>query len=308
MSNLKYTVYILKCADKSYHIGITRNLSKRVALHESGQNPMSPTLHKRPLKLAFSADFKKINEALVFEKYLNTISDETLKNLIENEIEKLHKKAFELSTSPTIVTETIQEKTITLPALYLGNIFYFKLIAQYSTVYINPKALYEKQTFRNRSEILGANGIQSLTIPIIRPNGKATIMANALLSTDEDWRKNHIRAITSAYKKAPYFEFYALEIFSIINQKNTNLYDLNFKLVEHLAAALDLETEIKCSLKDDNQIAENLNELVIPKLKSTEGFKTYTQTFQDRFDFEPNLSILDLLFNVGPAAKSYLLN
>jgi len=84
-----YYVYILKCSDKTYYTGITSNLSKRFTEHENGKHKDSYTYKRRPLELAFYAEFTNVELAIETEKQIKKWSRAKKEALINNEYEKL---------------------------------------------------------------------------------------------------------------------------------------------------------------------------------------------------------------------------
>jgi hypothetical protein len=166
--------------------------------------------------------------------------------------------------------------------------------------------IFPKQTYRNRCVIMNANGLQNLTVPVERTKGD-TATKNIRISYAEDWQKNHLRSIESAYRKTPYYEYYVDSIEKIILEKHIHLVELNFALLHYLVN----KTGLSCELKQGTaslEVETTINEMMIPGKSSTIKFKPYIQAFSERHGFQPNLSIIDLLFNEGPNTISVLQN
>ncbi len=195
---------------------------------------------------------------------------------------------------------------------------YFPSIYSYSKMIFADKLkfeimdFYEKQTYRNRMYIQSANGKQMLSVQVkhTHTDGKQ-VYKDVIISYDFDWQKNHWRSLETAYRTSPYFEFYEDDLFPLFHNKIKFLYDLNLKIFEKLNDILDLENSYELSKEyinntdyKDFRFLKNAKK----KLSSTDSFPKYTQMFLDRFDFMPNLSILDLLFMEGPNTISYLEN
>ena len=104
------------------------------------------------------------------------------------------------------------------PIVYFGSIAYFKELAKYSEVFIETKENFPKQSYRNRCEIVGSNGILSLSIPTKRNNGSKTPIDEVILSKEENWKKRHWRSITSAYQSAPFFDHYGMEVEELLEE------------------------------------------------------------------------------------------
>ncbi|MEZ4937401.1 MAG: WbqC family protein [Crocinitomicaceae bacterium] len=190
---------------------------------------------------------------------------------------------------------------------YFGNIeFYSRLISSENVVF-EIWDTYPKQTFRNRTQILGANGILDLSIPVKKPNGSRSKTHEILIDYREDWQKNHLKSIESAYKNSPYYEFYEPYISRLILSNHELLIEKNQKILEFLLEMLGIDLEVRLS---DTFIKEKINQdfriNISPKIKSEFQCGRYIQVFADRFDFQNNLSILDLLFNEGPNSASFL--
>jgi len=193
-----------------------------------------------------------------------------------------------------------------LPSLYLAPLSYYSILKDKEQV-IEQYEFYEKQTYRNRSEIYGANGKLNLIVPISHGGVKKT-MKEVKINYDNPWQKIHWKSIQSAYRTSSYFEFYEDDFSPFFEKKEVYLFDLNTKLHELILSLLQLENK---STLSSEYIAnpENLNDLRLrfsPKKK--EGFSTdkYNQVFSNRHGFIPNLSIIDLLFNQGPASITLL--
>ncbi len=186
-----------------------------------------------------------------------------------------------------------------LPTSYFPNIEYFTYLLRHQEIHICLNEIFPKQTFRNRCVILNANGLQSLSIPVEREQGHETRTCDIRISYAEDWRKIHLRSIESAYRRTPYYEYYISALESILLKNHVRLVDLNFELLEFLADKVGLSCRLHVSDAAE-KISREMNELVNPKTQSAFKGKAYLQTFTERYGFQNNLSILDLLFNEGP--------
>lgn len=189
---------------------------------------------------------------------------------------------------------------IILPIAYFGNLEYFWYFTTNNKVCIDINENYLKQSFRNRSEIYGANGRLNLSIPVVRPFGNKTKTNQITISEAENWRKNHWKSIESAYRRTPFFEFYADQIKEILFGEFKSLFELNLALTNHLITKLGIDCEIEILQNSPKIIENDLRINLSPKKESTFNSPKYIQTFSDRNPFMKNLSILDLLFNEGP--------
>ncbi|WBX72050.1 WbqC family protein [Tenacibaculum retecalamus] len=191
---------------------------------------------------------------------------------------------------------------------------YFAPISQYAAVYKSDSVVfefednYQKQTYRNRCYIYGANGKLTLNIPVkhlLKENRKKT--KDTLVDNDSQWQQQHFKSLQSAYRSSPFFEFFEDDIAKIFNKKYTYLQDVNIDTHLFITDALQIDTSFS---KTENYevTANNLDfrNLAIAKKGVTIEIETYIQMFDDKHGFIPNLSILDLLFMEGTNAISFL--
>lgn len=197
--------------------------------------------------------------------------------------------------------------SITLSSIYLGNIDYYTNINQNTEVIIDVNEHFQKQSFRNRSVIHGANGALNLIVPLAK-RGIRTKMKDVKIDNSQRWQNLHWRSIQSAYRSSPYFEYYEDDILPFYEDKYDSLVEFNEAIQQKIVELLDIDTQF--SQTDSYQKAEGLDfrELIHPKKEVTSSFvnEEYTQVFSDRNGFIPNLCILDLLFNEGPNAINFL--
>ena len=191
---------------------------------------------------------------------------------------------------------------------YLPNAEYFSWLLKQNTVFFTGDSLYQKQTFRNRTMIYGANGELKLIIPI-RHNQKNTkpLDIEIQISYDMKWQSQHWKSICSSYRSSPFFEFYEDEIAEFYKEKRESLFMFNLSLLVKLMMLLEEPFEYKI-ISFENDIYKRLDSLITPKIKSQTIFETYTQVFSSKHGFISNLSILDILFNLGPNSSNYLKN
>ncbi|MDP5011774.1 MAG: WbqC family protein [Crocinitomicaceae bacterium] len=192
------------------------------------------------------------------------------------------------------------------PTAYFGNIAYFAELAKSTSPIIEGKEHFVKQTIRTRCSILGANGIQQLSIPVIRPNGSKTLMEDVLVSETDPWKKIHWRSIESAYASAPFFEEYDQEIKQLIFQDETNLLRYNQRITEEILKLIDINLEL--GRTESYETYDKLVDFRMVDFESPIEIKKYIQVFVDSNQFSANLSILDLLFCEGPMARKWLIN
>ena len=200
-------------------------------------------------------------------------------------------------------------KTILLSSAYLGPIDYYAQLVNAVSVVIDPNEHYIKQTYRNRCIIETASGKFPMIIPVTRPNGNHTKLKDVLISNAEGWQKLHWRAIMSAYSNSPFLLYYQDELEPFYRHKYKFLFDFNQQLQQLTLGFLKLKINIELSdlyLENRDNGKLDLRNSFSPKKKSVLSFPAYIQVFEEKHEFLPNLSILDLLFNEGPAALDYL--
>jgi hypothetical protein len=194
---------------------------------------------------------------------------------------------------------------VLLPIAYLGPISYFAIILKAEEVHIESKEHFVKQSVRNRCSILGANGKQTLTIPKQRKSSDKTIIEEIHISNKDKWQKLHWQSIVSAYNSSPFFDYYKDELEYFYNSTFINLFDFNLNLTHKILQLLQEEREMKITTEFQANFSGNdfRNHTF-----NTEKENKYEQVFNEKHNFIPHLSILDLLFNLGPETEEYLLN
>lgn len=202
---------------------------------------------------------------------------------------------------------------ILLSTAYFAPIRYFSKLATYPEIYIEQHENFIKQTYRNRTVILGANGPVSLIVPVEKGRAQKIKIKDLRISYDEEWQRNHWRTIFSAYNSSPFFEYYADDIEMFFRKKHVFLFDFNRQITETILEILEITVNINLT-KDFEQIPENcqnFRQQISPKAHLIDldphfAAQQYTQVFSEKFGFTPDLSILDLLFCEGPSARDLL--
>ena len=135
---------------------------------------------------------------------------------------------------------------VLLSTAYLPNITYLSQVLNHDVVVFERHEHFVKQTYRNRCEILTSNGKLSLSIPLVKQADKELI-ADKKISYAEDWQKQHWRAITSAYKNSPYFEFFEDEFKPFYENKYELLFEFNTQLLQTILHILCVKNQIEFS-------------------------------------------------------------
>lgn len=191
-----------------------------------------------------------------------------------------------------------------IPA-YFPSIHYMAELVKQPVIFC-VHAHYQKQTYRNRCAIYGANGKLNLSIPIQHSKtGSHQKDIDVKILTTSDWQKKHWRSIASAYRSSPFFEFYEDELSAVFFQEEKKLYQFNLNLIECIAQWLSIDLDYDLS-NAYIPLTQHEEQLIKAKGGPEINFSSYTQVFGDKYGFIGNLSILDLIFNLGPSSRTYL--
>ena len=189
---------------------------------------------------------------------------------------------------------------------------YFSPISQYHAL-LNSNSItfevednYQKQTYRNRCYIYGANGKQLLNIPVSIPKSTKKTKSKDILVENSNWQKQHYKSLEAAYNHSPFFEFYKDDLRKIFCKKYTYLLDVNLDSFNFIMDALDLFKEYTLSKTYEETKLNDFRNLADSKKKVEISFLSYIQMFDQKFGFLKNLSILDLLFMEGPNSINFL--
>ena len=196
---------------------------------------------------------------------------------------------------------------IILSSAYLAPVEYYAKLFAYDKVYVERFDSYMKQTYRNRCVIASAGGPQALTIPTEKGEGTKCLMKDIRISDHGNWRHVHWNAFVAAYKHSPFFDYYADEFHRFYEKRYDFLYDFNMELCHWMCEQIDLQPVM---IPTDDYVAvpegmDDYRERIHPKKVYTEADPDfspvpYYQVFDAKQGFQPNLSIADLLFNMGP--------
>ena len=206
-----------------------------------------------------------------------------------------------------------------LSTAYLPPVSYFAAMAEEmgvtvpSVVYIEACENFQKQSYRNRCLFYGAEGVQTLSFPIVHEGGTHKIPITEIkIDYKTPWVQQHERAITSAYRTSAFFEYYQDELFAILESRQERLFDLNMMLTRFFIEKTGILVDLRVTEDYHREsLFTDLREAVHPKRQNTIladlGLeKPYFQVFSPKYGFKSDLSIMDLLFNEGPESIVYL--
>ena len=204
--------------------------------------------------------------------------------------------------------------SVLLSTTYFGPIQWYQKLHRYDQVLIEQHETFPKQTYRNRCLIATTQGVQALTVPVSKSETEPYSRC-VRISDHGNWRHLHWQALQSAYGESPFFEYYEDDLRPFFTEHNWEfLMDFNDAICQKMCELLDIHPCVSrtahfepldtCPI-DDFRLAINPKH---PVEDSTFQPRPYYQVYQQKHGFLPNLSILDLLFNMGPESIFYLHN
>jgi hypothetical protein len=192
------------------------------------------------------------------------------------------------------------QNSILLSTAYLPNIQYLKHVLQAQTIVLEKHEHFVKQTYRSRCNLVNANGLISLSIPLLKQSDKELICEKKI-SYAENWQQQHWRTIVSAYKNSPYFEFFEHEFKPFYETKHEFLFDFNLALLNTILNLLRVKKNIEFTNQYQIEVLNNTDLRHLVNLNSNHNYTEtpYKQVFYTKQQFTNNLSCLDAIFNIG---------
>ena len=195
--------------------------------------------------------------------------------------------------------------TACLSTTYFGPVQWYQKLHRYDQVVIDGEERFLKQTYRNRCLIATTQGVQALTVPVVH-DSKSSI-SDVLISDHGNWRHLHWQALQSAYGDSAFFEYYEDDLRPFFKENNwERLVDYNDAICRKVGELLDIQPSI---VHQSSQDCSDFRLVINPKhpLEDSEFMpRKYYQVYQQKHGFLSNLSILDLLFNMGPESIFFL--
>lgn len=203
-----------------------------------------------------------------------------------------------------------------LSTAFFPPVSWFAAAATEDKVYLEACENYQKQSYRNRCRIAAAQGVESLSVPVVHEGGTFKLPITKIkVDYSEPWIHKFRRAVDSAYESSPFLEYYRDDLYAILDTRPETLWELNLSVIRFFMAKTGLKVNIlptKTFTPEDSGIyGEDLREAIHPKrddltLRYLQLEKPYFQVFAGKYGFAENLSVMDLLFNMGPESLLYL--
>ena len=197
--------------------------------------------------------------------------------------------------------------TALLSTTYFGPIQWYQKLYRAERVQIEQWESFQKQTYRNRCLIATTQGIQALTVPIVRD--ESPLIKDIRISDHGNWRHLHWNALQSAYGESPFFEYYQDDLRPFFAERWEFLLDFNEAIRAKMCELIDIQPTVGYTQAFAATGQSDFRSAINPKHPVEDADfdpKPYYQVYQQKHGFLPNLSILDLLFNMGPESIFYL--
>ncbi|MBS1731231.1 MAG: WbqC family protein [Bacteroidetes bacterium] len=191
---------------------------------------------------------------------------------------------------------------------YFPSINYYYTLLKNLNIEIVEYEVFKKSTFRNRCIITGSSGMISLSIPLKHGRNQKAFYRDVEICYQEDWQKRHWRSILACYNRSAFFDHYQSVLQDIFSLKMKFLFDFNWYIQEKMASILRISLPACCKTEPTpDEVQGDFRDIYSPQnFKQFHALGEYIQVFETKHDFIPNLSIVDLLCNLGPDAMNYL--
>jgi len=174
------------------------------------------------------------------------------------------------------------------------------MMQSFSAIVIDGDENFQKSTWRNRCTIINANGPLLLTIPIIGGRGVRSKTKDVRIANEQLWQNIHWRSMITAYGKSSFFIFYEGKFRALYEKQFEFLIDFNTELLRLCFEILHWKKTIRI-----NRFCENGEHCLHP---ASSTLHPYHQVFESKHGFIPDVSFVDLIFNLGNEADEYLSN
>lgn len=192
---------------------------------------------------------------------------------------------------------------------YFPCVNWFKKSIEFSNIKLSLNERWQKMSFANRCVIAGSNGLINLSVPIENGRNQKLVFRDVKIANDINWQVQHWRTIFSCYGKSPFFEFYKDGIRPFFEKKYKYLFDLNFEIISTVNKYISNNQIVTMYEGEFNEEMERRLTYCTPQdFQKQPDPIVYMQLFEDRIGFQPNLSVLDLLFMEGPNSRYLLID
>ena len=198
---------------------------------------------------------------------------------------------------------------VLLSTTYFGPVQWYQKLYHADEVWIERCESFQKQTYRNRCMIATTQGMQALTIPVERPTASHSTIKDVRISDHGDWRRLHWNAVQSAYGESPFFEYYEDDLRPFFERRWTFLFDFNEEIRQKMCELIDIQPQVSYTDNYIKEVKNDFREAIQPKHPAPDADfqpRPYYQVYRQKHGFLPNLSILDLLLNMGPESIFWL--
>ena len=190
---------------------------------------------------------------------------------------------------------------------YFPNIAHFVAMVNSEVLLLEVCDNYQKQSYRNRTEIYAANGKLALTVPVKYTQKNRQLYKDVKIANEENWQQQHLKSLQSAYSMSPFFEFYIDDLIRLFEKNFDYILDFNLECFDTLKECLQLDVTTMQTILFEKEPEDKKDfRKMVNRNFEVNSLQPYTQVFTEKYGFIPNLSILDLLFNEGPSTTLYL--
>ena len=215
------------------------------------------------------------------------------------------------SRTRILATMITRADTCLMELQFLPCIQYMSKFILYDKVVLERCENYQKRSYRNRTHIISANGIERLSVPLASGKNEQQPITEVRIAYDEPWVVQLRHTLQNAYGRAPYYEHYIHDLIPIFEQQPPLLWDLNTRLLSWILKIIGVsDPELSQDyVRNTSDNVADLRQAIHPKSPMPDPHfeqVQYYQVFEDRHGFVPNLSVLDLIFAHGPETLSTL--
>ncbi|MFN8254867.1 MAG: WbqC family protein [Bacteroidales bacterium] len=207
--------------------------------------------------------------------------------------------------------EALYHKNILITTASFPPVSYLKTLLFAEKAYIEQYENYIKQSYRNRYVIAAANGLLSLSIPVVLATNKKIKVKDVKIDYDTNWQKQHFKSIESAYRNSAFYDYIIQDFEPFFSKKVPFLLDFNLQVLNVVQDIADFKVyySLTTGFVMHPENCHDLRNQIHPKKHSdlSFDFKEYPQVFVEKYGFKPDLSCLDLIFNLGNETHAYLI-